>query len=81
MTSKAYSPAQLADFWGCSRKTILRAIRRGELPAVAIGPQTIRILAVDAAAFYARHARGLSPVVPPVPGKVPPPPCGRPWGS
>jgi excisionase family DNA binding protein len=61
---KSYSPQQLADLWTCSRKTILRAIRRGDLPSVKIGPQTIRVLAVDASIFYLKNSRGLSPVVP-----------------
>jgi excisionase family DNA binding protein len=59
---KSYSPQQLADLWTCSRKTILRAIRRGDLPSVRIGPQTIRVLSVDAAVYYLKNSRGLSPV-------------------
>ena len=57
--AKAYSPAELAEFWGCSRKTILRIIRRGDMPAVKITPQTIRILAVDASAYYAKRSSGI----------------------
>lgn len=64
MPPKPFSPQELADFWGVSRRTILRAIRRGDLPAVRIGPQSIRITRVDAAAYYARKSSGLSPVVP-----------------
>ena len=82
--SKAHSPADLAKFWGCSRKTILRIIARGDLPAVRLSPQTIRILAVDAAAFYAKHSAGLSTVAPVAPvgtADKRPIPCGRPWGS
>lgn len=76
--TNAKSPAQLARFWGCSRKTILRIIRRGELPAVRIGNQELRVMNVDSAAYYAKKSIGLSPVVP---GEGAPKPCGRPWGS
>ena len=70
---KSFSPQELADLWTCSRKTILRAIRRGALPSVKIGPQTIRVLAVDAAVYYLKNSRGLSPVVPsPASGDVAP---------
>jgi len=81
MNPKAYSPADLAEFWGCSRKTILRIIARGDLPAVRLAPQTIRILKVDAAAYYATHSEGLSPVAPVGTDEASKRPCGRPWGS
>ena len=54
-----HSPADLAALWGVSRKTVLRAIRRGDLPAVRVGPQCIRVTPVDAAAFYAARSSGL----------------------
>jgi excisionase family DNA binding protein len=63
ISPKSFSPEQLANLWTCSRKTILRAIRRGDLPSVKIGPQTIRVLAVDASVYYLRNSRGLSSVV------------------
>lgn len=78
---KSFSPAELADFWGCSRKTILRIIRRGELPAVHLTAQTIRVMAADAAAFYAKNSVGLSPVAPVGRGSPSTRSCGRPWGS
>lgn len=64
MKQIGHSPQDIADQWGVSRKTVLRAIRRGELPAVWIGPQSLRIMPVDAAAYYARKSVNLSPVVP-----------------
>jgi excisionase family DNA binding protein len=77
-SDNSQSPAQLAKFWGCSRKTILRIIKRGELPAVRIGPQEIRVMKVDSAAYYARQSVNLSPVVPGLTkGRV----AGRRWGS
>lgn len=82
-SAKAYTPRQLAEFWNCSRETILRAIRRGDLPATRIGPQTIRILAADAAKFYAINSNlsSVASVAPVAPGSTPERRCGRPWGS
>ncbi len=56
---KFFTPQDLAEQWGVHRKTVLRAIRRGDLPAVRIGPQTIRVTEVDAAIFYAKRASGV----------------------
>lgn len=64
MKQIGYSPQDIADQWGVHRKTVLRIIRRGELPAVRIGPQNLRIMPVDAAAYYSLKSTGLSPVVP-----------------
>lgn len=64
MKQIGHSPQDIADTWGVSRKTVLRAIRRGELPAVRIGPQSIRIMPVDAAAYYLKKSVNLSPVAP-----------------
>lgn len=61
---KSYSPKQLAELWSCHRKTILRAIRRGDLPAVKIGPQTVRVMAVDAGVYYLKNSTGVSSPVP-----------------
>lgn len=77
-SENSQSPAQLAKFWGCSRKTILRIVRRGELPAVRIGLQELRVMKVDSAAYYARQSVNLSPVVP---GLTKSKVAGRPWGS
>jgi hypothetical protein len=75
-----YSPKSLAAFWGCSTKTILRAIESGDLVAIRLGQKTIRITATDAAAFYAIRSN-LSASVPSVTHNTPSKPCGRPWGS
>lgn len=64
----------LAILWSCSVKTILRAIHRGDLPAVRMGAKTYLIAEVDAAAFYATRSRGLSSSGASLRG-------GRPWGS
>jgi excisionase family DNA binding protein len=66
--------ADLARFWGCSRKTILRLIKRGQLPAVQLGAKTWSITKVDAAVFYATKKGGLSSSGAYARG-------GRPWGS
>lgn len=63
MKTSPYSPQELADFWNVSRKTVLRAIRSGRLPALKLGARTIRILPVDAAAYYAANAVGVSSTV------------------
>ena len=64
MQPQGQSPQELAAFWNCICETILRAIRRGDLPAVRIGPKTIRVLKVDASAYYAAHSRCLLPSAP-----------------
>lgn len=63
MKQKGFSPQDIADLWGVSRKTVLRAIRRGDLPAIWISPQSIRIMPVDASAYYLKKSVNLSPVV------------------
>lgn len=74
----SYTPQGLADFWGCSRETILRLVRRGELTGIWISPQNLRITKVDAGLYYARKSVNLSPVVAGErKGKL----AGRPWGS
>jgi excisionase family DNA binding protein len=77
---KSYSPKTLAAFWGCSKKTILRAIESGDLVAIRLGQKTIRITAVDASAFYALRSN-LSASGASVTDSPPPKPCGRPWGT
>jgi excisionase family DNA binding protein len=37
------SPAQLAELYGCSTKTVLRHIASGKLKAHKLGPRIIRI--------------------------------------
>lgn len=71
MRRKWYSPQDLAELWGVSRKTVLRAIRGGDLPAVRIRPQCIRVTPVDAAAYYATRASGIGDSCPPVSPVVP----------
>jgi excisionase family DNA binding protein len=79
-TPTTYSPKELARFWSCSRKTILRAIESGDLVAIRLGPKTIRVTAVDAAAFYAMRSN-LSPSGTPGTHSPPPKRCGRPWNT
>lgn len=64
MKQIGFSPQEIADQWGVCRKTVLRAVRRGDLPAVWIGPQALRIMPVDAATYYLKKSVNLSPVVP-----------------
>lgn len=70
-----YHHAELAQLWGCTRKTVLRLIHAGELPAVQLGPKTYAIAKIDAGTFYAtRKKAGLSSYGSYGRG-------GRPWGS
>lgn len=48
------SPVQIASELAWSRDTVLRAIHRGDLPAVAYG-RTFRVARADLDAFIARH--------------------------
>ena len=48
--SKLYTTSQAADFLGCSRWTVGRYIRRGDLPARMLG-QEWRITGADLEAF------------------------------
>lgn len=70
----SYSPKELAGLWNCSTKTILRAVRSGDLPALHLGQKTIRITEVDAGVFYLKRSSGLS-------SSGASPSGGRPWGS
>lgn len=56
---RALHHADLARLWGCSRKTVLRLIHAGELPAMRLGAKTYVIAEVDAALFYATRKGGL----------------------
>lgn len=53
MNATYHTPAQAADFFGLSKKTILRAIKTGELAAIKYNSKVFRIMSVDGAAWYA----------------------------
>jgi excisionase family DNA binding protein len=74
---RALHHADLAVLWGCSRKTILRLIRSGELPAMRLGAKTFVVAEVDAALFYATRKGGLSASGSSGASSR----GGRPWGS
>lgn len=45
---KYLSPQEVADMWGITRATVLNRITSGELPAVRIGSNRLRVAVVDA---------------------------------
>lgn len=49
------SPVEVAALLGCSHDTVLRAIARGDLPAIRYG-RLVRIAARDLDVFLAAHA-------------------------
>jgi excisionase family DNA binding protein len=55
MSTQYYSPESAAEFFGLSKKTVLRAIRTGELPSIRYNKRVFRILAIDASCWYAGH--------------------------
>jgi excisionase family DNA binding protein len=52
ITYKIHTVQEVADTLGLSKKTILRAIKSGELPCIKINPRVYRIHAVDASVWY-----------------------------
>jgi len=48
---------EAAAIWGVSRDSVLRAIARGDLPAVRYG-RTVRVSRSDLDAFLCRHRVG-----------------------
>lgn len=55
------SVAEVADELACGRDTVLRAIKRGDLPAVQYG-RLVRVARADLDAFIAQHRTGARPV-------------------
>jgi excisionase family DNA binding protein len=47
--------ADLADYWGVSRRQIHKQIEQGDLPAVKLGPRSIRVATQDAIDFERRR--------------------------
>ncbi|XHB99387.1 helix-turn-helix domain-containing protein [Nitratireductor sp. ac15] len=41
--SKPFTPATLAEFWGCSERHVRKMIESGELPAFRLGGKLLRI--------------------------------------
>jgi excisionase family DNA binding protein len=59
----SFSPQEVADKLGVCRVTVLRMIRKGDLPAMKMGKTTIRIAEEDFEAFKARCSTAkLSPI-------------------
>ena len=54
------APGPLARHWGISKKTVLRLIASGQLPAHKLNARVFRISYVDAAAFYAARCASRS---------------------
>jgi len=54
---------EAAGFLGCSVKTLLRAVRRGDLPAFRPGAKDYLFTEIDLAAFVAARTVNLSPTV------------------
>jgi excisionase family DNA binding protein len=48
------SPTEIAQRLACSNDTVLRAIKRGDLPAVQYG-RLVRVARADLDRFLARH--------------------------
>lgn len=48
---RPYTIKELAERWDCSTETILRKIRKGELPCIEIGPRTLLVPANDVLAL------------------------------
>ena len=55
MTAAYLSPAEAADLLAVSRDSVLRAIKRGDLPALTYG-RLVRISRDDLEAFIAAHS-------------------------
>lgn len=54
MSDASYmSPAQVAEFLGISSDSVLRAVARGDLPAVKLSARVIRIARTDLDAYLA----------------------------
>ncbi|MFM7010618.1 MAG: helix-turn-helix domain-containing protein [Betaproteobacteria bacterium] len=51
MIEKPYTPATLAERWGCSPDAVYDLIRSGRLPAFRVGSKLLRIQAKDVAAW------------------------------
>jgi excisionase family DNA binding protein len=47
--------ADLAHYWGVSRRHIHKQIEQGDLPAVRLGPRSIRVATQDAIDFEQRR--------------------------
>jgi excisionase family DNA binding protein len=54
-TIKWLSPHTLAQRWGVSRETILRAVRTGELPVHRVNSRVYRIAETDAAVLFVKR--------------------------
>ena len=52
MKYKIHTVQEVAQILGLSKKTILRAIKKNELPCIKINPRVYRIHAVDASVWY-----------------------------
>ncbi|WP_138223395.1 excisionase family DNA-binding protein [Nibricoccus aquaticus] len=48
------SPHVVALRWGVHKRTVLRAIASGQLPALRVNGRVLRVSETDAAMFYAR---------------------------
>jgi excisionase family DNA binding protein len=53
-STKWATPHQLSTRWGCSRATVLRAIKSGELPSLRLNKRVLRVNEADADALYTK---------------------------
>jgi excisionase family DNA binding protein len=56
MTAAYLAPSEVADLLGVSHDTVLRAVARGELPAIRLGARLVRIARTDVDAWLAARA-------------------------
>ena len=55
MTDQCYKPCNVAKILGCSRKTVYRRIKKGELKAFRIGTRHLRITASAIREFIKKY--------------------------
>lgn len=56
-----FTPASLADWWGCSERQVRKMIDAGDLPAFRLGGKLLRIRPEDVEAFECQNQSGASP--------------------
>jgi excisionase family DNA binding protein len=74
VTHEYVTPAEIAEELRITRMTVHRMIKRGELPALVLGPRTFRVPAQAYAAYKEQlheQATAATPATPPVhPGQL-----------
>ena len=70
VTHQYVTPAEIADELRITRMTVHRMIKRGELPALILGPRTYRIPAQAYADYKTRLHEQAAAAPPTVPGQT-----------